>query len=59
MAEVKEVMQVSRSRYLRLLEDSAILRQIEALLEQKVTGDTFCDDVKDIFNEMRLSRNEK
>lgn len=59
MSEVKEVMQISRSRYLRLLEDSAILRQIESLIDQKITGDAFCDAAKDILGEMKLSRNEK
>lgn len=59
MAEIKEVMQISKGRYLRLLEDSAILRQIEALIDQKITGDNFCDAVKEILSEMKLSRGEK
>lgn len=56
MGEVKEVMQISKTRYLRLLEDSAILRQIEALIAQGITGDEFCVSVKDIIGEMNLSR---
>ena len=59
MSEMKEVMQISKDRYLRLLEDSAILRQIESLIDQKVTGDAFCEATKDILTEMKLSRNEK
>lgn len=57
--EVKTKQTVSRDRYLRLLEDSAILRQIEFLLDQKPSSDTFLDSVRDIVSEMRTSRNEK
>ena len=59
MAEMKQVIQINRDRYLKLLEDSAILRQIEFLIDQGASTDNFLDTVKDILNEMRLSRNEK
>ena len=56
MAEVKNVQPIGKERYLRLLEDSAILRQIEFLLESGCTSDMFMDSVKDILAEMRMSR---
>lgn len=56
MSDVKEMMNINKDRYLRLLEDSAILRQIEFLLDQGVTGDAFCTETKDIIKEMDLSR---
>lgn len=56
MAEMKQVIQINKDRYLRLLEDSAILRQIEFLMDQGASTDNFLDAVKDIVNEMRLSR---
>ena len=57
MSEVKNVQSISKERYLMLLEDSAILGQIEFLAEQKgISQDTFLDSVKDILMERKMSR---
>ena len=56
MSEVKNVQPISKERYLRLLEDSAILRQIEFQLDAGNTSDVFMDTVKDILTEMKMSR---
>ena len=59
MSEVKNVQTISKERYLMLLEDSAILGQIEFLAERKGTsGDNFLDSVKDILQERKMSRYE-
>lgn len=57
MSEVKNVQTISKERYLMLLEDSAILGQIEFLAERKGNSvDNFLDSVKDILQERKMSR---
>ena len=47
---------ISRDRYLRLLEDAAILRQIEDLVDHGFSDRELSGSVKEIIYEMRASR---